>query len=156
MQLTDLVAAQQQVRDEAAAREPEFAAFLDGIRHRTLLVPMDDQGGIWSAELDGIRWLLAFSNEKVMAAFAKRGSDADLGMREPGTSEEEGKRVWNHRKVMGWKLLDFVVPAAGRPCGVALDAGTDDGKVLPPVAGIVPERATADAYAANGGRVRSR
>ncbi|WP_246530924.1 SseB family protein [Streptomyces bathyalis] len=156
MQLTDLVAAQQQIREEAAAGGPEFAAFLKGIRHSTLLVPMDDQGGIWSAEVDGIRWLLAFSDEKLMAAFAKNGSDADLGMRQPGTSEEEGKQIWDHRKVMGWKLLDFVVPAAGRPCGVALDAGTDDGKVLPPVAGIVPDRATADAYAANGGRTRSR
>ncbi|SCK39200.1 SseB family protein [Streptomyces sp. WMMB 322] len=154
MQLTDLVAAQKQVREEAAAGGPEFTAFLRSIRLRTLLVPMDDQGGIWSADVEGIRWLLAFSDEKILAAFAKNGSEADIGMRQPGTCETDGKQTWDHRKVMGWKLLDFVVPAAGRPCGVALDAGTGDGKVLPPVAGIVPDIATTEAYAANGGRSR--
>jgi hypothetical protein len=157
VQLTDLVAAEQQVRDDVAAARPEFAAFLDGFRHRAVLVPLDDQGGIWSAELSGIRWILAFSNEKTLARFAKKGSNADLGIRQPGTSVEEGgKQVWNYRKVLGWRLLDSVIPAAGRPCGVALDAGSAGGKVLPPVAGIVPDRATVDAYAANVGRPRSR
>ncbi|OEU87447.1 hypothetical protein DB35_23095 [Streptomyces abyssalis] len=142
-----MVAAEQQVRDDAAAARPEFTAFLDGFRHRTVLVPLDDQGGIWSAELGGIRWILAFSDVKSLARFAKKGSDAEIGIRQPATSEEEGKQGWEYRKVQGWRLLDSVIPAAGRPCGVALDAGSAGGKVLPPVAGIVPDRATLDAYA---------
>ncbi|OEV27758.1 hypothetical protein AN219_22085 [Streptomyces nanshensis] len=142
-----MVAAEQQVRDDAAAARPEFTAFLDGFRHRTVLVPLDDQGGIWSAELGGIRWILAFSDVKSLARFAKKGSDAEIGIRQPATSAEEGKQGWEYRKVQGWRLLDSVIPAAGRPCGVALDAGSAGGKVLPPVAGIVPDRATLDAYA---------
>lgn len=157
VQLTDLLAAEQQVREEVAAARPEFTAFLDGFRHRAVLVPLDDQGGIWSAELGGIRWILAFSDEKTLARLAKKGGDAAIGIRQPGVTEDEGGRqVWNYRKVLGWRLLDSVIPAAGRPCGVALDAGSKSGKVLPPVAGIVPDRATADAYAANAGRPRSR
>lgn len=157
VQLTDLVAAEQQVREEVAAARPEFTAFLDGFRHRALLVPLDDQGGIWSAELSGVRWILAFSSMKTLTRFAKKGADADIGIRQPGTSvEEDGKQVWAYRKVLGWRLLDSVIPAAGRPCGVALDAGSDGGKVLPPVAGIVPDKATADAYASNGGRTARR
>lgn len=147
VQLTDMVAAEKQVRDDAAAARPEFTAFLGGFRHRTVLVPLDDQGGIWSAELGGVRWLLAFSDVKNLSRFAKNGPDAGIGLREPARSEEEGKQGWNYRKILGWRLLDSVIPAAGRPCGVALDAGSDDGRVLPPVAGIVPDNATLDAYA---------
>nr|WP_240969355.1 hypothetical protein [Streptomyces sp. HNM0575] len=154
--MTDLVAAEQQVRKEAAAAAPEFTAFLDGFRHRAVLVPFDDQGGLWSAELGGIRWILAFSDEKTLTRFAKKGSDPAAGIRQPATSETEGETGWDYRKVLGWRLLDSVIPAAGRPCGVALDAGSAKGKVLPPVAGIVPDRATVEAYEANGGRAARR
>lgn len=157
MQLTDLLASEQRVREEVAAARPEFTAFLDAFRHRAVLVPLDDQGGIWSAELGGIRWILAFSDEKNLARFAKQGGDADIAIRQPGArADEGGRQVWNYRKVLGWRLLDSVIPAAGRPCGVALDAGSKSGRVLPPVAGIVPATATATAYAANTGRARSR
>jgi hypothetical protein len=156
VQLTDLVAAEEQVRKEVAAAAPEFSAFLDGFRHRAVLVPFDDQGAICSAELGGIRWILAFSDEKALARFAKGGSDPSIGVRQPAAVEEDGEKGWDYRKVLGWRLLDNVIPAAGRPCGVALDAGSAKGKVLPPVSGIVPDRATADAYAANGGRIARR
>jgi hypothetical protein len=157
VQLTDLVAAEEQVRKEAAAAAPEFTAFLDDFRHRAVLVPFDDQGGLWSAELGGIRWILAFSDEKHLTRFAKKGSDPAAGIRQPAVRDkEEGGTGWDYRKVLGWRLLDSVIPAAGRPCGVALDAGSAKGKVLPPVAGIVPDRATVDAYAANGGRAARR
>ncbi|WP_314175663.1 SseB family protein [Streptomyces winkii] len=149
VQLTELVAAEQQVREQAAAAVPEFTAFLDDFRHRAVLVPLDDEGGIWSAELGGIRWILAFSDEKTLTRFVKRGA-GDAGLRQPATSVEEGKQVWVYRKVLGWRLLDSVIPAAGQPCGVALDAGSARAKVLPPVAGIVPDKATLDAYATGG------
>ncbi|HEV7625415.1 MAG TPA: hypothetical protein VGO89_02850 [Streptomyces sp.] len=149
MQLADLVAAEQQARGDSAATRQEFADFLAGFRHKAVLVPLDDQGGLWSAELGGIRWLLAFSDEKALTRLAHARSDLDV--REPATGLDAGKQVWEYRKVQGWRLLDSVIPAVGRPCGVALNAGSKDGRVLPPVAGVVPDEATADAYAAAGG-----
>ncbi|MCZ9338143.1 SseB family protein, partial [Streptomyces sp. TRM76130] len=50
--------------------------------------------------------------------------------------------------VRGARLLDHVVPRASRmagPVGVALDAGSPAGMVLPPVRGIVPDAAALDA-----------
>lgn len=41
--------------------------------------------------------------------------------------------------IYGARLLDVLVPVLGVPAGVALDAGSEDGTLFPPVAGIVPE-----------------
>jgi hypothetical protein len=41
-------------------------------------------------------------------------------------------------------LLDQVVPAVGGPVGVAVDAGSEAGLVLPPVTGIVPDAVAVD------------
>ena len=51
-----------------------------------------------------------------------------------------------YRTVLGARLLDVAVPAAGVPCGVALDcADGPDGAVFPPVRGIVPDAVAVDA-----------
>ncbi|MFY4723926.1 hypothetical protein [Streptomyces sp. LaBMicrA B280] len=50
---------------------------------------------------------------------------------------------------LGARLLDAAVPAAGVPCGVALDAG-GPGALFPPVAGIVPDRVAVDVTEAWG------
>jgi hypothetical protein len=144
VQLADLVAAEQHAREEAAAVKREFLDFLDDFRHTAVLVPLDDQGGLWSAELGGIRWILAFSDDEALARFAlaREESEMDVGSR--------ASREWVYHKVLGRRLLESVIPAVGRPCGVALDAGSEDGRVLPPVAGIVPDKATVDAFTAHG------
>lgn len=153
MQLADLMAAEQQARDDAEAARQEFVDFLHRFRHTAVLVPLDDRGGLWSARFSGVRWLLAFSDEAALARLARARGDLDLGR--PGTRLDGEKQTWNYRKILGWRLLDSVVPAAGQPCGVALDAGSKGGRVLPPVRGVVPDTATAAAYTA-GAAVRSR
>jgi hypothetical protein len=149
VQLADLVGAEQQVRADVAAGKQEFLDFLEEFRHTAVLVPFDDQGGLWSADAGGIRWILAFSDEGALARLARSRKNPDL--RKPATVTDEGKEAWDFRKVRGCRLLDTVIPAAGRPCGVALDAGSKGGTVLPPVAGVVPEKATVEAYTADTG-----
>lgn len=147
LQLADLVAAEQQAREDAAAARQEFLDFLDGFRHTAVLVPLDDKGSLWTAELGGILWILAFSDEEALARFALTRRELDV--HRPSAGLDESTQAWDYRKVLGWRLLDAIVPAVGQPCGVALDAGSDDGQVLPPVTGIVPDKATVEAYTVN-------
>ena len=149
MQLADLVAAEQQVRADVAAGKQEVLEFLTEFRQTAVLVPFDDKGALWSAEAGGIRWILAFSDEKALTRLARARDDLDIP--QLATTVDEGKQTWDYRKVRGSRLLDSVIPAVGRPCGVALDAGSKGGTVLPPVAGIVPEKATVEAYTADSG-----
>ncbi|MGA5199477.1 SseB family protein, partial [Streptomyces exfoliatus] len=84
-----------------------------------------------STELDGIRWLYAFTDEEALARFAlSRGS-------EPGTE-------WRYVTASGARVLDVLIPAIEGPTGVALDAGSEQGALFPPVAGIVPDSAAMD------------
>ncbi|OEV05329.1 hypothetical protein AN219_36435 [Streptomyces nanshensis] len=110
------------VRDEAAAMVGEF-------RRRLVLVPLHD-GGLMSAELGGLRWIYAFTSQEALAAFARgRGVGGD----------------WEFRTLYGARLLDEVIPSLDFWCGVALDVGSEGGELLPPVRGIVPERAAVEA-----------
>lgn len=153
VRLADLVTAEQQAREDAAATEQEFLEFLEGFRHTAVLVPLGEHGGLWSAELGGIRWIFAFSDEESLARFALARRDMEIS--QPAlhdvARQGEDQYGWEYQKLLGWRLLDSVVPAVGGPCGVALDAGSADGRVLPPVAGVVPDTATVDAYTAGGG-----
>jgi hypothetical protein len=116
-------------QDVETARE----AVLERIAHfrsSVVLVPLDGKGGLWTADLGGISWICAFSGEAALARFAEARGDTS--------------REWTYRKVLGSRLLDEVVPAVDFPCGVALDPGSPDGTVFPPVTRIVPERAAVD------------
>ncbi|MCX5300440.1 hypothetical protein OG898_28915 [Streptomyces sp. NBC_00193] len=104
---------------------------LTEFRAATVLVPLDQRGGLWTAELGGLDWICAFSDEAALARFAEaRGESGDR---------------WPYRRVIGARLLDEVMPALDFPCGVALNAAGPDGAVFPPVRGIV-----ADAVAVDG------
>ncbi|WP_420717355.1 SseB family protein [Streptomyces sp. WM6378] len=118
-------------------RRREFAALLGEFRRAAVLVP-ETEGGWWTAEWGGIRWICAFSDEAALARFA--------------IARGEGAEEWAYQRVLGARLLDVAVPALGVPAGVALDAGSADGVVFPPVAGIVPEAVAVDAgaYAIEG------
>ncbi|WP_374982493.1 SseB family protein [Streptomyces fradiae] len=87
-------------------------------------------GGLWTAELGGVRWICAFSHEESLARFAHARGEAD--------------HPWEYRTVLGARLLDVMVPLLGVPAGVALDAGGDDGVLFPPVRGVVPDAAAVD------------
>lgn len=120
-------------------RRLEFMALLERFRATPVLVPLGSsqspgaEGGFLTADMNGIRFVLAFSDQQALARYA----------RAQGVFHSE----WSYQTVLGARLLDVAVPAAGVPCGVALDcADGSEGLVLPPVKGIVPDEATIDAY----------
>ncbi|URM92709.1 SseB family protein [Streptomyces sp. MRC013] len=108
----------------------EFAVLLGEFRRTAVLVPLADGGGLWTADLGGVRWICAFSHEESLARFARARGEAD--------------RVWEYRTVLGARLLDVMVPLLGVPGGVALDAGGADGVLFPPARGVVPDAAAVD------------
>ncbi|MDX2596517.1 hypothetical protein PV343_30320 [Streptomyces sp. WI03-4A] len=125
-----------------AAHRRRFGARLGEFRRSRVLVPYGENGAALTVELQGARWLLAFTDEAALARFARARGETD--------------RTWRYRAVWGAAVLDAGVPAvaagagteggAGLPCGVLVDAGDGErGLVLPPVVGIVP-----DACALNG------
>ncbi|WP_406085566.1 hypothetical protein [Streptomyces virginiae] len=115
--------------DAAAAREAVLERLAD-FRSRAVLVPLDERGGLWTAELGGMDWICAFSGLETLARFADARGEAE--------------REWPYRRIVGARLLDEVIPALDFPCGVALDAAGPDGIVLPPVRGLVPDGAALD------------
>jgi hypothetical protein len=123
---------------EVAARKREFAVLLGEFRRSAVLVPLeegpgpDGERGVLTADLNGVRFILAFSDESALARYAVARGGAG--------------REWVYRTVLGARLLDVAVPAAGVPCGVALDcADGPEGMVFPPVRGIVPDAVAVDA-----------
>ncbi|WP_262508449.1 SseB family protein [Streptomyces spongiicola] len=113
---------------ESARRE--FARLLGEFRRTAVLVPFDEHDGLWTADRNGVRWICAFSHEEALARFA--------------AARGEARREWRYRTVLGARLLDVLVPALPGPGGVALDAGSADGMLFPPVRGIVPDTAAVD------------
>ncbi|MFF4248994.1 SseB family protein [Streptomyces sp. NPDC001822] len=108
-----------------------FAVLLGEFRRTAVLVPHDEAGDLWSAELGGVRWICAFSDEGALARFA--------------SARGEAGREWAYQSVLGARLLDVMVPLLPGPAGVALDAGSVEGGMLfPPVAGIVPDAVAVD------------
>ncbi|MFC9749721.1 hypothetical protein [Streptomyces niveus] len=109
------------------------------LRRALVLVPLDG-GGLWTASLGGVRWVCAFTDEGALARFAEaRGG--------------EGGRAWEFAVVRGARLLDEIVPAMGRPAGVAVNVADPEGSMLfPPVVGIVPDAVAVDDGEPDGGR----
>jgi hypothetical protein len=122
---------------EVVARKREFARLLGEFRRTAVLVPLgeesgsEEERGLLAADFNGIRFILAFSDEQALARYAR--------------ARGEFAREWTYRTVLGARLLDVAVPAMGVPCGVALDcADGTDGTVFPPVRGIVPDAVAVD------------
>ncbi|SED01497.1 hypothetical protein SAMN05428939_3939 [Streptomyces sp. TLI_105] len=103
---------------------------LGEFRRTAVLVPFDEQDSLWTADFNGVRWICAFSDEDALARFA--------------AARGESEREWTYRTVLGARLLDVMVPMLPGPGGVALDAGSTDGALFPPVAGIVPDAVAVD------------
>ncbi|MCJ0874594.1 hypothetical protein [Streptomyces sp. AP-93] len=113
----------EEAREAAQERLADF-------RGRVVLVPLDEAGGLWTAQLGGLDWIHAFCDEEALARFAEARGEAE--------------REWAYRRGVGARLLDEVVPALDFPCGVALNAAGPDGAVFPPVRGIVPDAVALD------------
>ncbi len=114
-----------------------FAVLLGEFRRTPVLVPLGDgpgpdtERGLLTADFNGVRFILAFSDEQALARYA--------------VARGEGAREWRYQTVLGARLLDAAVPAVGVPCGVALDcADGADGMVFPPVRGVVPDAVAVD------------
>ncbi|MGW7467161.1 SseB family protein [Streptomyces xantholiticus] len=118
------------VVDEVVAGRRRFARLLGEFRRTAVLVPFDAQGSLWTADFNGVRWICAFSDEEALSRFARARGDAG--------------REWEFRTILGARLLDVMVPMLSGPAGVALDAGSEDGMLFPPVEGVVPEAAVVD------------
>ncbi|GGT45966.1 hypothetical protein GCM10010271_57620 [Streptomyces kurssanovii] len=103
---------------------------LGEFRRSAVLVPFDAQDSLWTADFNGVRWICAFSDEEALARFAHAQGGAG--------------REWAYRTILGARLLDVMVPMLPGPGGVALDVGSEDGMVFPPVAGIVPDEVAVD------------
>lgn len=117
-------------QEQLRAARREFAVLLGEFRRTAVLVPLDGAGDLWSADLNGVRWICAFSDEEALARFA--------------LARGESGREWAYRTVLGARLLDVMVAMLPGPGGVALDAGSTDGMLFPPVAGIVPDAVAVD------------
>lgn len=118
------------VVDEVAAGRRRFARLLGEFRRTVVLVPFDAHGSLWTADFNGVRWICAFSDEEALSRFARARGDSG--------------REWEFRTILGARLLDVMVPMLPGPAGVALDAGSEDGMLFPPVEGVVPEAAVVD------------
>ena len=122
---------------EVEARRRWFAELLDEFRRTAVLVPLgdgpgpDEGRGLLTADWNGVRFILAFSHAQALARYAQ--------------ARGEYHREWAYQTILGARLLDVAVPAAGVPCGVALDcADGPDGMVFPPVLGVVPDEVAVD------------
>ena len=110
-------------------------------RRSLVLVPVEG-GGLWTAELGGVRWICAFTDEAALARFARA--------RDTGDGRETG-RSWEFAEMRGARLLDEIVPAMGVPAGVAVDIADPDGAMaFPPVRGIVPDAVAVDVPTGDG------
>ncbi|MFD3414553.1 SseB family protein [Streptomyces cyaneofuscatus] len=116
--------------DQLSVARREFARLLGEFRRTAVLVPFDEHGSLWTADQNGVRWICAFSDEEALARFA--------------LAQGDGAREWTYRTILGARLLDVMVPMLPGPAGVALDAGSADGVLFPPVAGIVPDHVAVD------------
>lgn len=119
--------------DEVAAAhtgDPNPAALVGEFRRTPVLIPLVNDS-LMTAELSGIRWLYAFSDEQELARFAmSRGAAPETEL--------------SYARAVGARLLDVVIPAIEGPAGVVLDAGSEQGMVFPPVSGIVPDSVAID------------
>ncbi|MEU0677785.1 hypothetical protein ABZ330_33855 [Streptomyces sp. NPDC006172] len=122
---------------EVEARRQRFLEVLEEFRRTPVLVPLGDgpgpdhERGLLTADRNGVRFILAFSDGPALARYAE--------------ARGEFHREWVYQTILGARLLDVAVPAAGMPCGVALDcADGPDGVVFPPVRGVVPDEVAVD------------
>jgi hypothetical protein len=113
--------------DTETLRQGNLRAAVGEFRRSQVLVPVVD-GSLLSAEAGGIRWLFAFTDLAALERFA----------------EARGEAVPKRIPVYGARLLDQVIPRVDGPAGIAVDAGSPAGLVLPPVTGIVPDAVAVD------------
>ncbi|MFE6870237.1 SseB family protein [Kitasatospora sp. NPDC057692] len=121
----------------AGAGDP--AVMLAQFRLSAVLVPRWGEDSVWTADGDGLRWILAFTSEAELAAWARAKGLPAEGL--------------PYLAVLGSRLLDVAVPGLGMPGGIALDVAGAEPMLFPPVRGIVPDAAALDGPSATTGGV---
>ncbi|MGW1953480.1 SseB family protein [Streptomyces sp. NPDC001920] len=119
---TDASQLRTRLTDLAATGQSHLPALVGEFRRSEVLVPVVDDS-LLSVESGGVRWLFAFTDDAALSRFA----------------EARGETIDERVPVHGAWLLDRVIPRVDVPVGIAVDAGSTAGMVLPPAAGIVPE-----------------
>lgn len=125
---------QARLADLAETGKGDLREVVGEFRRSAVLLPVVEDS-LLSVEAGGIRWLFAFTDDAALARFARA----------------RGEAVPERVPVHGARLLDQVIPGVaevGGPVGIAVDAGSPTGMVLPPVTGIVPDAAAVDAEGA--------
>lgn len=120
------------VGEIAAAHEGELdpATLVGEFRRTSVFIPVINDS-LMSAEMDGVRWLYAFTDEEAMSHFATtRGAAPDTEL--------------EYVRAVGARLLDVVIPAVEGPAGVAVNVGGEQPMLFPPVSGVVPDSAAVD------------
>ncbi|MFC8091306.1 SseB family protein [Streptomyces sp. NPDC057301] len=127
----DAMGLRMRLADLTATGQGDLRAAVGEFRRSEVLVPVVDDS-LLSVAAGGVRWLFAFTDDAALARFA----------------QARGEAVPERVPVYGARLLDQVVPevakADGRPVGIAVDAGSAAGLVLPPAKGVVPDAAAVD------------
>ncbi|MFE7273880.1 SseB family protein [Streptomyces sp. NPDC057623] len=119
--------------DLAETGDGDLRAAVGEFRRSEVLVPVVDDSLV-SVEAAGIRWIFAFTDDAALTRFA----------------EARGETLDERVPAYGAWLLDRVIPRVQGPVGIAVDAGSATGMILPPVAGIVPVTAVAVAVPVDG------
>ncbi|MDY0816312.1 hypothetical protein [Kitasatospora purpeofusca] len=112
----------------AGAGDP--AVMLAQFRLSALLLPRWGDEAVRTADEDGLRWILAFTSETQLEAFARAKGLTVAGL--------------PYLTVLGARLLDVAVPGLGVPGGVALDIAGTQPMLFPPSHGIVPDAVALD------------
>jgi hypothetical protein len=76
-------------------------------RESLVLVPTEVDEALLTGDAQGVRWVYAFTSGVELARF--------------GRARGQGGVEWSYLTVRGSRLLDGVLPAMGRPAGVAVD-----------------------------------
>ena len=122
---------QTRLADLAETGQGDLREVVGEFRRSEVLVPVVDDS-LLSVAAGGVRWLFAFTDDAALVRFA----------------QARGEAVPERVPVYGARLLDQVVPevarVAGGPVGIAVDAGSAAGLVLPPAEGVVPGVAAVD------------
>ncbi|MDH6569393.1 hypothetical protein M2160_004414 [Streptomyces sp. SAI-117] len=124
--------------------EGDARALVEAVRGAELLLPLLGENAVWTTDLEGIRWLFAFTGTREMHTFLQQKWEAA----EPGELPAGLARFARYVAVDGEELLHELLPVWVErdrvPMGVVVDVSSDARAFLPPVSGIVPDTIAVD------------
>lgn len=113
----------------ARAGEGDLDTLMRAFRESTLYIQRTDPLSLPLVELDGLKWIAAFSILELLANHLNRRGEKDA----------------DYLAVSGERLLDTYLPALPKHTGIVFDCGTEHMIALPPVKDIVSDELAVDA-----------